>query len=103
MSPDEPNQGQAEPEAELPPHRLDPDLAAAAAGAHEPPRLPPPVIDTRRYRWMIGIFGFILVVAFSIYELSICTTSSPRWPRSGPTSRRTRGRAATRRTRTPLL
>ena len=80
MSPDEPNQGQAEPEAELPPHRLDPDLAAAAAGAHEPPRLPPPVIDTRRYRWMIGIFGFILVVAFSIYEFNKHGVVSPGVP-----------------------
>jgi AhpC/TSA family len=27
----------------------------------------PPVIDTRPYRWMIGIFGTLLVVAFSVY------------------------------------
>jgi thiol-disulfide isomerase/thioredoxin len=80
VSSDEPDQGQAEPEAELPTHRLDPDLAAAAAGAHEPPRLPPPVIDTRRYRWMIGIFGFILVVAFSIYEFNKHGVVSPGVP-----------------------
>jgi hypothetical protein len=28
---------------------------------------PAPVIDTRRYRWMIGIVGLILVVSFSVY------------------------------------
>ena len=49
-------------EALLP--RLDPDRAVAAAGG------PPPVellIDTRRYQWAIGIFGLVLVIAFSIY------------------------------------
>ncbi len=28
------------------------------------------MIDTRRYRWTIGIFGLVLLIAFSIYELS---------------------------------
>jgi hypothetical protein len=31
------------------------------------PVSPPPVIDTRRYRWMIGIFGLALLIAFSVY------------------------------------
>jgi hypothetical protein len=48
------------------PTRLDPEAAAAAAGAPEPPK-PAPVIDTRPYRWAIGIFGLALVIAFSIY------------------------------------
>jgi peroxiredoxin len=69
-----------EPEVGLPRHRLDPDLAAAAAGAHEAPRLPPPVIDTRRYRWMIGIFGLILIIAFSIYEFNKHGVVSPGVP-----------------------
>ncbi len=37
-----------------------------APGGPEPPQ-PDPVIDTRPYRWAIGIFGLILVIAFSIY------------------------------------
>ncbi len=48
------------------PTRLDPDLAAAAAGAR-PVEKPNPVIDTRPYRWTIGIFGLVLVIAFSVY------------------------------------
>jgi hypothetical protein len=38
-------------------------------GTEELPRsvLPSPVIDTRRYRWMIGIFGLALVVIISVY------------------------------------
>jgi hypothetical protein len=61
-------------EAEPPP-RLDPDRAieaarASAAGPELPPRRewkPEPPIDTRRYQWMIGGFGLLLVVLFSIY------------------------------------
>jgi AhpC/TSA family len=48
-------------------HRLDPDRAAAEAGG-APRERPEPVIDTRPYRWMIGIFGLVLVIAFSVYE-----------------------------------
>ena len=48
------------------PTRLDPDAAAAGAGPEPPPK-PEPVIDTRPYRWAIGIFGLILVIAFSVY------------------------------------
>ena len=85
MSEDPPKDPEAHPppdelELGLPRHRLDPDLAAAAAGAHEPQRLPPPAIDTRRYRWMIGIFGFILVIAFSIYEFNKHGVVSPGVP-----------------------
>ncbi len=47
-------------------HRLDPDRAAADMGARAIP-LRQPVIDTRRYRWMIGVFGLALVILISIY------------------------------------
>lgn len=76
-----------EPEAEPPRHRLDPDLAAAAArgtsGARDEPSAPPApsaVIDTRRYRWTIGIFGLILVIAFSVYEFNKHGVVSPGVP-----------------------
>jgi peroxiredoxin len=56
--------------------RLDPDgqapgepvSEARARGAD--PVLPEPAIDTRRYRWMIGIFGLVLVIAISIYQFA---------------------------------
>ncbi len=48
------------------PHRLDPERAAAEAGSAAPIR-PAPVIDTRPYRWTIGIFGLVLLIAVSIY------------------------------------
>lgn len=67
--------------------RLDPDRAASAppapSGSKEssptavpparpapPPRRPPDVIDTRRYRWMIGIFGLALVIGVSVYQFA---------------------------------
>lgn len=57
------------PPDEPAPYRLDPDRAAAKTPL--PDRPPPkPVIDTRPYRWAIGIFGFALVIAFSIYMLT---------------------------------
>jgi thiol-disulfide isomerase/thioredoxin len=70
------------------PTRLDPDRAIAdVRGPAEPkatedvagaetrargrspraPYRPAPVIDTRRYQWMIGGFGLLLVFAFSVY------------------------------------
>ena len=59
------------------PGGLDPDRAAAEArrrtGSDDPvaagglPRLPAQPIDTRRYQRMIGGFGLVLLVAFSIY------------------------------------
>lgn len=48
------------------PSRLDPDLAAAAAGP-SPAEKPEPVIDTRPYRWTIGVFGVALLIGVSIY------------------------------------
>lgn len=54
------------PQAEEPRSRLDPDLAAATAGA-PPAAKPEPVIDTRPYRWTIGIFGIVLLIGVSVY------------------------------------
>ena len=79
-------------------HRLDPEAAAAgrapgagqvAAGAHKPARtedeqvasrpavgdarpehVRQPVIDTRPYRWMIGVFGLLLVLVISVYQFA---------------------------------
>jgi AhpC/TSA family len=48
------------------PFRLDPDRAASTPGAPEPSP-PKPVIDTRPYRWAVGIFGLALLIAFSVY------------------------------------
>ena len=53
----------------MPEHRLDPDQAVAAAGGPRDEK-PEPVIDTRPYRWMIGIFGLVLLIAFSVYEFT---------------------------------
>jgi hypothetical protein len=50
-------------------HRLDPELAAQAA-SRDALKPPPPVIDTRPYRWAIGIFGIVLVVAFSVEQFA---------------------------------
>lgn len=57
--------------------RLDPEVPPTAPDA-SPAR--PPVVDTRRYRWMIGIFGLCLVAALSIYEFAthgVGTTGVP--------------------------
>ncbi len=71
-------------------HRLDPDLARRRRALHdaEDPALSerdsgpasPAVVDTRRYRWMIGIFGLVLVVVVSIYQFAthgVGTTGVP--------------------------
>jgi hypothetical protein len=50
-------------------NRLDPDLAAEVAG-RQPSAAPAPVIDTRRYRWTIGVLGLVLVVAISVYQFA---------------------------------
>jgi len=63
--------------SQLPPGGLDPDLAAAAAGSAGRERGSPGSTDTRRYRWTIGIFGLILLIAFSIYEFGRHGVVSP--------------------------
>jgi hypothetical protein len=63
---------------EPPAHRLDPDRVVEEKSQQAPP--PPPAIDTRPYRWMIGIFGLVLVVAISIYQFAsrgVGTTGVP--------------------------
>lgn len=59
-----------------PGHQLDPDQAAAEAG-RAPGRPTPPVIDTRRYQWMIGIFGLALVIVISVSFLTTHTIGPP--------------------------
>jgi hypothetical protein len=52
------------------------DVPAAPAA----PRTAPPVIDTRRYRWMIGIIGLVIVLAVSVYQFArhgVGTTGVP--------------------------
>jgi hypothetical protein len=86
---DRPGGGEPEPP---PLTRLDPDAARAPSAAETPgpeaaapagPRSPvggEPVIDTRRYGWMIGIFGLVLVIAVSIYQFAshgVGTTGVP--------------------------
>lgn len=50
--------------------RLDPELAAQAAARRAARRPPAPVVDTRRYQRMIGLFGLLLVVVISISFLT---------------------------------
>ena len=49
--------------------RLDPGRAAPPATPRAPAPAPP-AIDTRRYRWMIGIIGLVLVAGISIYQFA---------------------------------
>jgi AhpC/TSA family len=52
-------------------HRLDPDAAVAQQRRRSQRRqLPQPVIDTRPYRWAIGIFGIVLVIVISVVEFA---------------------------------
>jgi peroxiredoxin len=90
-SPDSPGEGSAQPPPPPPPpahahahalQRLDPDRAAGVHRPETPPpaRAPEPVIDTRRYRWMIGVFGLTLVIVVSVYQFAthgVGTTGVP--------------------------
>jgi peroxiredoxin len=62
--------------------RLDPDRAAGEGGALARPPAPA-VIDTRRYRAMIGIFGLVLVVGVSIYQFATHGTGTTGVPPGG--------------------
>jgi len=58
--------------------RLDPDRAAGSPRSEVPAT--PTIIDTRPYRWMIGIFGLALVIAISVYQFAthgVGTTGVP--------------------------
>jgi hypothetical protein len=73
--------------------RLDPDAAPRPSAEQSSAPRPatrvrrdpiPAIIDTRRYRWMIGAFGLGLVLAVSIYQLAthgVSTTGVPRGQR----------------------
>jgi peroxiredoxin len=90
--PEQPPPRAARPEG-APLTRLDPDAPPRPPAAPEPsrPATPAPsgptspvggepVIDTRRYGWMIGIFGLVLVIAVSIYQFAthgVGTTGVP--------------------------
>lgn len=72
----------SEPE---PPGRLDPDRAIKDARSSRPPEAPeparaPPVIDVRRYQWMIGGFGVVLLIIFSVYLYSRGGSTTPGVP-----------------------
>jgi peroxiredoxin len=62
-------EGQAAGEDRPSLQRLDPDRAAPPV-AEPSPRPAPPAIDTRRYRWMVGIIGLALVVGISVYQFA---------------------------------
>ena len=53
-----------------PPHSLDPERAVEEQLQRHPRQLPQPVIDTRPYRWAIGVFGIVLVIVISIIEFA---------------------------------
>jgi hypothetical protein len=59
-----------EPPEEAPRHTLDPDKAVEERRARTRRQIPQPVIDTRPYRWAIGIFGIGLVVVISIVQFA---------------------------------
>jgi AhpC/TSA family len=52
------------------PRRLDPDRAAARAPRREPAPPPAPLIDTRPYQRIIGLFGLLLVVVVAVSFLT---------------------------------
>ncbi len=65
--------------------RLDPERASSGArseaktGTRQPQR-PRAAVDTRRYRWMIGIFGLVVVIVISLYQFlanGVGTTGVP--------------------------
>ena len=69
------------PDGEAPaPRRLDPHRAAAAA---DPRPAAAPVVNTRRYQWMVGIFGLLVILAFSVYLAVHNGISSPGIPAGG--------------------
>ncbi len=75
------------------PRRLDPNRAiekargGAAPGEGPRRRLPQEPIDTRRYQWMIGGFGLVLLISFSIYLLTGHQKSSLGIPAGRPIHR----------------
>jgi peroxiredoxin len=63
-----------------PPLGLDPELAARTARRGQAPKPPRPAIGTRRYGWMVGIFGLVVVVIVSVVsflEHGVVSTGVP--------------------------
>jgi peroxiredoxin len=56
--------------SEPPQHRLDPEKAIEEHRARGRRQMPQPVIDTRPYRWAIGIFGIGVVIVISIVQFA---------------------------------
>jgi len=57
-----------------------PSAGAESASSPSAARPAAPAVDTRRYQWMIGIFGLVLVVAISVYQFAthgVGTTGVP--------------------------
>jgi peroxiredoxin len=73
---EEPGSRPSDPEP--PPLGLDPDRAIADERAPRPtpPRRPAPVIDTRRYQWMIGAIGVAVILAIGAYLFATRGTST---------------------------
>jgi thiol-disulfide isomerase/thioredoxin len=63
-------------EADAPKHRLDPEAAVEKQRQRHRRQTPQPVIDTRPYRWAIGIFGIALVIVISVVEFATHGVSS---------------------------
>jgi hypothetical protein len=64
-----PPEGSEEPPP-APKSILDPDKAVAEHRARGSRPTLTPVIDTKRYRWAIGIFGIVVVIVISIVQLA---------------------------------
>ena len=75
-------------ESPPPLRRLDPERALTEPAGGEapaesepapaaPPPPPPSAVDTRRYRWAIGIFGLALVIGLSVYGFARNGVGSP--------------------------
>ncbi len=89
---DRPRAGDVPSLPRLHPDRSAPPAEAQAAPPAPPPvppapELPPPTVDTRRYRWVIGIVGLALVIAISVYQFAthgVGTTGVPAGQRLHP-------------------
>ena len=75
----------ARPSAPAAPSAPEADGRPAGPGVRAAPAAPtrrsaPPVIDTRRYRWMIGSFGLALVLGISVYQFATHGTGTTGVP-----------------------
>ncbi len=63
------------------PRRLDPHRAVAAGPGPRPTAAS--VISTRRYQWMVGVFGMLVILTFSVYLAAHHGGRSPGIPAGG--------------------